>query len=148
MMIYTSYFGRTRELEQNGIEPIAISRGIPNGFRGRRIMSLAPTWDMLKMSDEAYNRRYEEILLENDRDSIVESFEGKDVALLCWEKDENDCHRKRVAEWLREGGYEAKEYKSEKELKKQAELEEKARQEKEEEQAQINEPKWQQLKFY
>ena len=114
-MIYTSYYSRVRELVKNGIEPICISRGAPSGFTGRRIMSLAPTWQMLKMPDAEYNRCYEEILAKNDRDALVASFGGKDVALLCWEKDINECHRKRVGEWLREGGYEVEEFATKKE---------------------------------
>ena len=109
-MIYTSYYGMVKTLAKNGIEPIAISRSVPKGFTGRRILSLAPTWAMLKMSDAEYDTCYERILLENDRDAIVESFQGKDVALLCWESTVNECHRKRVGEWLREGGYEVQEF--------------------------------------
>ena len=109
-MIYTSYFGNMKELLRHNIEPVAISRGVPRGFTGRRILSLAPTWAMLKMSDAMYNREYEKILSENDREQIVKYLGNKDVALLCWEKDINDCHRKRVGEWLREGGYEVQEF--------------------------------------
>ena len=109
-MIYTSYFGKVKELQRKGIVPISISRSVPKFFSGQRILSLAPTWQMLKMSDADYDREYEKILASNDRDEIVRSFRGKDVALLCWEKDLNECHRKRVGEWLREGGYEVEEF--------------------------------------
>lgn len=109
-MIYTSYFGMSKKLIENGIEPIAISRSVPKNFAGRRILSLAPTWAMLRMSDEEYDENYKKILQNNDIDAIVDSFNGTDVALLCWEKDVNDCHRKQVAEWLIEHGYEVKEF--------------------------------------
>ena len=128
-MIYTSYFGRLRDLTRNGIQPVAISRSVPAGFAGRRIMELAPTWAMLKMSDEDYDRCYEKILERIDRDELVESFEGKDVALLCWEKDINECHRKRVGEWLREGGYEVEEFRREKEKQAEQKKEEKRHEE-------------------
>lgn len=118
-MIYTSYFSRVRELKKCGIQPIAISRGVPAGWAERQIKELAPTWQMLKMSDEDYNRCYEQILANVDRDKLVESFGGRDVALLCWEKDINECHRKRVGEWLREGGYEVEEFQTEAEKKQQ-----------------------------
>lgn len=109
-MIYTSYFGQLDALRRNGIEPIAISRSVPKNFSGKRILALAPTWNMLNMDDEDYDRCYERILDGIDRKKFAESFKGKDVALLCWEKDDKDCHRSKVASWLREGGYEAKEF--------------------------------------
>ena len=109
-MIYTSYFGMMKELVENGIEPIAISRGVPKNFTGRRILSLAPTWAMLRMSDEDYEKEYKKILQKNDIECIMKLFEGKDVALLCWEKDINQCHRKDVAEWIASYGYEVKEF--------------------------------------
>lgn len=117
MKIYTSYYGQLKNLVQHGIEPIAISRGVPTGFAGRRVMVLAPTWAMLKMSDEDYDKCYENILAHINRDALVEDLAkggDHDVALLCWEKDINDCHRKRVGEWLREGGYEVEEFQTEK----------------------------------
>lgn len=109
-MIYTSYYANIDKLVKNGIEPVAISRSVPKNFAGLRLMSLAPTWQMLSMSDAEYDRHYEMILRKNNRDLIVKMFEGRDVALLCWEKDVNQCHRKRVAEWLREGGYRVEEF--------------------------------------
>lgn len=112
-MIYTSYWANVPELIVHGIEPVGISRSVPKGFMGRRIMSLAPTWNMLKMSDEDYDKAYKKILQNNDRSAIIEMFRGKDVALLCWEKNNNDCHRKQVAEWLREGGCECEEFSAE-----------------------------------
>ena len=128
-MIYTSYFGRLRDLSKSGIEAISISRSVPTGFAGRRIMELAPTWAMLKMSDEDYDRCYEQILAKVDRDELVKSFEGRNVALLCWEKDINDCHRKRVGEWLREGGYEVEEFQTERQIQDEKRKEEKRREE-------------------
>lgn len=109
-MIFTSYYGQLRNLAKSGITPIAISRSVPAGFAGRRIMELTPTWAMLKMSDADYDRCFEEMLTKVDRDALVKSFDGQNVALMCWEKDINDCHRKRVGEWLREGGYEVEEF--------------------------------------
>lgn len=109
-MIYTSYFGQLKNLERDGIEPIAISRSQPKGFTGQKRLDLAPTWAMLKMSDAQYDECYERILSRMDVDAFIKEYEGRDVALLCWEKDINECHRKRVGEWLRAAGCEVEEY--------------------------------------
>lgn len=106
-----------RSLEKAGIEPIAISRGKPKGFAGRSYDRLAPTWAMLRMNDSDYDAAYEDILAKNDPEQFVHSLiagmnekHPKGVALLCWEKDINECHRKRVGEWLRTAGYEVEEF--------------------------------------
>lgn len=116
MKIYTSYYSKAKKLKEHGIEMVSISRGEPKWFSGRRISALAPTWEMLKMDDENYDREYEKILKSNNADDIVSFLSCNDmenhvdVALLCWEKDWNNCHRKTVAEWLIENGYEVEEF--------------------------------------
>ena len=62
------------------------------------------------MSDEDYDRCYEQILEKNNADSIVSFLGNGDVALCCWESNPKDCHRSRIAEWLRTKGYEVKEF--------------------------------------
>lgn len=110
-MIYTSYYGMLGKLKAEGIVPIAISVGKPKGWAGESIDSLAPTWAMLKMGPSDYERAYNAILDHNDPREIVQNHVmGRDVALLCWERDINDCHRKMVGEWLREAGYECEEF--------------------------------------
>lgn len=34
---------------------------------------------------------------------------GKEIVILCYEKDHNSCHRKRVAEWLSAAGFQVSE---------------------------------------
>ena len=109
-MIYTSYYGQLKNLVRDGIEPIAISRSQPKGFAGQKRLDLAPTWAMLKMNDDDYDAAYEKILGRIDVNRFIEEYKGRNVALLCWEKDINDCHRKRVGEWLREADCEVEEY--------------------------------------
>ena len=116
MKIYTSYFANRKKLESQNIEVVAISRGKPRGWRGRSYDQLAPTWQMLKMSDDDYEREYQKILASNSQEDFI-TFLSKGlekgcvgVALCCWEKDINDCHRKEVGEWLRSAGYEVEEF--------------------------------------
>lgn len=109
-MIYTSYFGNAKKLNENGIEIVSVSRGKPKWFLGRTLDCLAPTWNMLKMTDEEYDIEYNKILARNDAKKIVAFLGEKDVALCCWERDKEDCHRLKIAEWLKNNGYEVKEF--------------------------------------
>ena len=114
-MIYTSYWSNIGKLRKAGIEPVAVSRGKPKNFNGRYIDSLAPSWAMLKMDSDEYDELYQRILDRNDADDIVRWLGNKDVALCCWEKNPNDCHRSKIAKWLRDNGYECEEYVEKKE---------------------------------
>lgn len=119
MKIYTSYYGNMRKLDRAGILPISISVGIPRWFTGSRLPYLAPTRKMLdpSMPEEEYIKKYNEILsrvsiktLREDI-SIIARGEDVDIALLCWEKPGDFCHRHLFADWLKEKtGYEIKEF--------------------------------------
>lgn len=94
----TSYFGNVRNLPEE-LEPVGIARGTPRGFKGRSVKSLAPTWDMLKLSREEYDERFDAILAGLDPRAVYEEL-GDRAVLLCWEQPGVWCHRRRVAEWL------------------------------------------------
>jgi len=119
MEIFTSYYGNLRKLRENNIIPVGISLGIPKYFQGHNLRYLAPTYDILKLEKEeeytpAYLMHLEKVDMERLRDdfSIISGNEGgKDIALLCYEKPGEFCHRRLFAEWLKEKtGYEVKEY--------------------------------------
>lgn len=116
MKIYTSYWGNLRKLTKAGIEPVAISRGKPKNWQGRSYDQLAPTWAMLKMDEDQYDDMYARILAHNDQRTFENWLKRnlkpgcEDVALLCWEKDPNDCHRSKVAAWLRDSGIACEEW--------------------------------------
>ena len=96
------------------IQRIGISRGVPRagkGGRGYRIMrELAPgPWFLSASPSEYVQRYYDEILAPLDaktvRNRLLALSEGRDVALLCFEKvpfkmSSNWCHRKLAASWL------------------------------------------------
>ena len=50
-------------------------------------------------------------LVVNDLKQMVQEkyCEGKDIALVCYEKSEDFCHRHLVAKWLKENGYNVEE---------------------------------------
>lgn len=116
MRIYTSYWSMVRSLAKAKVEPVSVSRGKPKGWAGRSFDCLAPTWQMLKMSDEDYDMAYADILANNNPHEFVRELqtglrEGCEaVALLCWEKDPKDCHRSMIARWLTANGYEVEEF--------------------------------------
>lgn len=113
MKIYTSYFAKQKELEKLGITCIGICAIPPKWFTGPNMASVAPTKDILfeqkaNRDNERYTRRYREevlcILKEPQLfiDTLKFCSEGKDVALLCYEKPEDFCHRHILADFLNE----------------------------------------------
>src|SRR5262245_48663559 len=95
----TSCFGRLRHIPP-GLEAVAISRGIPRWFRGRRELRLAPSWAMLYLpSKEEYDERFARLLARLDPRELYDAL-GESAVLLCWEAPGIRCHRRWVASWL------------------------------------------------
>lgn len=94
----TSYFSSKL---WHGKNAVAISRGIPEWYKGRVYKALAPSWDLVRINDtEEYTRRYRnEVLNRLDPKKVYKDL-GDDAILLCWEKPGDFCHRRIVAEWL------------------------------------------------
>lgn len=118
-MIYTSYFANIRNLPDT-IVPISICGEAPDAYKGLQYKVLAPKF-----------RFFQKWKLDHDNDSYVESFKkevldtitpvevetrlyklfaGKDVALICYEKPGDFCHRHLVAEWPTKAGIKCEEY--------------------------------------
>lgn len=119
-MIYTSYFAKIKELEVNDIVPIAICGGIPDYYHGLWYRKVAPKWDWFQQwkqnhDNDFYIKKFNETVL-NAKDQWTVATElqalapGKDIALICYEKPEDFCHRHLVADWLNKAGYEVKEW--------------------------------------
>ena len=113
--IYTSYFGGLKKLP-NTITPISIcGKPIP-GWTGLEFKKLAPSWSIYKeykesFDQERYIRRYQAEILgklnpQEILGEILNLSEG-DIALVCYEKPGDFCHRHLVASWL---PYEITEY--------------------------------------
>lgn len=109
MKIYTSYFGNVRNLRANGIVPVCIARGIPKYFYGEVFQDVAPYSWMLKtdVSREEYVDAYfNKVLSVVDPKNLIEKLEkiskGKDVALCCYEKPTDFCHRHLLAKWIKD----------------------------------------------
>ena len=122
-MIYTSYFGKLKSLPKN-IVPVAICGSLPEWYHGAWYKKLAPTWKIWKHWNETHDEiRYREtyfpiVLSKLNQDTVVQELNefirnyplGTEIALICYEKPEDFCHRHLVAEWLQEAGYQVQEY--------------------------------------
>ena len=109
MKIYTSYFSNSKRLAEAGVKQIGIALYPPKWFKGVSLKCVAPTASILYGSkgQEDYTRRYQNEVLSNINPKYfletVESYSGgRDVALCCFEKPGDFCHRHLLAEWLRQ----------------------------------------------
>ena len=98
----TSYFGKS------GNTPGAISISLypPKWWSSHTYPPLAPTRDMLRISDfDEYRRMYWIRVLGNlDPDVVYEELVSMtapyEPILLCFEKEKSGCHRSLVSYWL------------------------------------------------
>ena len=91
-MIYTGYWAKTKEYEQNGLTPVGISGWTPDGYTGKTYKKLAPKyswwkeWHDKKLSEKWYTAKYNETVLATLNPTVVateiQSF-GTDIVLLC-----------------------------------------------------------------
>ena len=127
MKIYTSYFANLKNLEKEDILPIGICCYPPKWFNGPNLGAIAPTPDILekcKSSHAEYEKRYKAEVLSifKDVSTLINKISyisgGKEVALCCYEKPSDFCHRHIVAKWLEEqAGIEVKEFEKTEEIK-------------------------------
>lgn len=133
-MVYTSYFGKMRSFPPNVI-PIAICGGIPDWYKGLWYKKLAPKWEFFRVwkqthDNDYYIRNYNALVLNElsanrvaadiqlmlpyeTREQMTSSVwcsEDVHVALLCYEKPGDFCHRALVSVWLNEHGYKCEEW--------------------------------------
>lgn len=109
MKVYTSYFGNIKKLEEAGVLPVNISLYPPRWRKWVHLKMFAPTKDILfnTSGKEEYTRRFNsEILGRLDPNEIKQIInlvsQGKDIALLCFERPNDFCHRHLVADWIKE----------------------------------------------
>ena len=107
MKIYTSYFGNSKQLRSANVEMIGIARYKPRFFNGFNIVDVAPKPFMLSedMTEEEYVAHYDKLVLEPlNIPKFIETLKsmsrGKDVALCCYEKPGQFCHRHLLSDWL------------------------------------------------
>jgi len=103
MKIYTSYFANIRNLTSS-IIPISIANFPPIWFRGKSIKSLAPDYKSKNYDVADFTVCYLDKLSEIGAEEIVNMIanigRNKDVALCCFEKPTDFCHRHILSEFL------------------------------------------------
>ena len=127
-VIYTSCFAKIKKLENNNIIPISICGKAPEWYKGLQYKKLAPKY-----------RSFMEWKKNHDNDYYVEHFQKEvldmlnikdvmrdlvnllpdrssrhDIALICYEKPYDFCHRHLVSDWLNENGFKCEEWKENK----------------------------------
>ena len=122
-MIYTTYFAKLKKLPEN-IIPIAICAKPPNGYTGQIYRALAPKYDFfakykITRDTEEFTENYiGQVLNQLNPVKVVTELYYQlglapntcDIALVCFEKSTDFCHRHLVAKWLTTAGYECKEW--------------------------------------
>lgn len=124
-MLYTPYFGNKSIPEHIILVSIAVST--PKWFKERFVLTkvyqfneVKPDWNLVENSKrglitkECYTKKYLEVL-EQHKQEILEKCKrlnemGVDAVFLCWEAPGKFCHRHLFSSWLRECGFEIKEY--------------------------------------
>ena len=123
-VIYTSYFAKLRSLPDN-IIPISICGKAPEWYKGLQYKKVAPKYDFFMKWKQNHDNDYyikcfnEQVLSTLNATSVVEDLmrlanvtdlENNDIALICYEKPMDFCHRHLVAEWLKENGITCEEW--------------------------------------
>lgn len=133
-MIYTSYFGKLKKLPKN-VFPVAISAIVPSWYTGARYSNLAPDYDMLMQwkidhNNDNYAECFNNTVLEKldviktlDELHMLLPDEARiqmqcpvwnnlnwHIALVCYEKPSDFCHRHIVAEWLQRNDIDCEEW--------------------------------------
>ena len=127
-MIFTSYFGKIKKFPVN-VFPVAICAGVPSWYTGSVYSKLAPPYELLmQWKCDHNNDNYEEcfnevvlnkleiirvlddlqLMLPDDIRRKMQSpvYHSSDyhIALVCYEKPTDFCHRHIVADWLKRHG--------------------------------------------
>jgi uncharacterized protein YeaO (DUF488 family) len=120
-MIYTSYFANLKKLPPDVI-PISICGKAPDWYKGVQYKKLAPKYDFFMEWKKTHDNDYyiehfqKEVLDTLDINQVLRDLldlsKTGNIALICFEKPTDFCHRHLVADWLNQNGLDVKEYKS------------------------------------
>ena len=111
MKILTSYFAKIPKMDRQISEPISIARFTPKWYIGEKCLELAPSAETLLAyredgDQEKFKSRYLEELRHVNPHEVHRKLKklgrGKNVVLVCFEKEYFECHRSICAKWLRE----------------------------------------------
>lgn len=113
MKIYTSYFANVKALNSANIFAVGITRFPPKWFHGININTVAPSEQLLldiksgRIDKAEYKKRYLDELSKIDLNNFIQTLydipiHNMDIALCCYEKPTDFCHRHILAAKLSE----------------------------------------------
>ena len=126
-MIYTIYFAKLKSLPEH-IIPISICGKAPDWYKGLQYKKLAPKYDFFMKWKENHDNSYyikcfqEQVLDELNAEQVYKELRSltahvmlnpllfsdrsliPDIALICYEKPSDFCHRHLVADWFNKNG--------------------------------------------
>lgn len=101
MKIYTGNFANLRKY--TGLFPVSIAL-TAKGYEGACYRKLNPSWSYMDEPQDIYTLRFNQHLATLNPQAVYNELaalsKGKDVVLLCHEKEGDFCHRHLVASWL------------------------------------------------
>lgn len=107
--IYTSYFANIKKLNGQGIEPISIALFPPKWYEGKELKALAPDVTFFEgykehlITEERFKKFYQYKIEKIGKNRILEMINeiaDGDVALLCFERPGEMCHRHILGNYL------------------------------------------------
>lgn len=122
MYICTTYFANLGKLPADTV-PISICGKAPDWYKGLQYKKLAPKWEFFQQWKRTHDNEYyidhywEEVLKPLNAQQIVKELielaKCPHIALVCYEKPTDFCHRHLVAGWLEHNGISCREFKDE-----------------------------------
>ena len=112
--IFTSYWANIQKVRAGDVIPVGISRFAPRFVTGvKTYIALAPDKELLNwaksgsLNEGQFSKLFSARILDKLNPQEVfndlrELGNGKDVAIVCYEKIPDWCHRHHVARWLRD----------------------------------------------
>lgn len=117
--IYTTYFGNLRKLPKD-IIPISIALKSPDWYKGFQYKKLAPKYGFFSIWKRNHDNDYyakcfnEQVLSLLDAKSVCDEIYNltgsNKIALVCYEKPSDFCHRHLVRNWFLKNGISIKEF--------------------------------------
>lgn len=108
-ILLTSYFRFNKQLDR---EPFCISRSAPKNFKQfSKIEEAMPgSWELIELGRRDFAAYTKQFLAELNVDALLhrvnkEIAKNGTIALLCWCRDPNVCHRSLIGKVLRERGF-------------------------------------------
>lgn len=118
LQFYTTYFAKLKSLSST-IIPISICGKAPDWYSGIQYKKLAPKYGFFMEWKKNHDNDYyishfnEEVLSKLNPETVVKELlelsYNRSVALVCYEKPSDFCHRHLVADWLTVSGFPCKE---------------------------------------